>query len=464
MPLPSITSATNCSGLMLIWTTLSTLTLTARTDIKFSAEQKCHTFLPYQSLTTGCTGLTGTSKRSSELTSSQENTFKSCEIRVIVLTTFTFITHSDNFLSKIHVETTMEAVVISAFSILLTVTHVVVQITLSCNQITRHAEQIAREDSIVVEERMIDAFQSIGHVTVKRIVLTDLMKKTALLSLANQECSSVKTTRHAFLEFESVMASLIAVIDQMKHIVTVHVVNMHSSVDQREGVFQTLGNVTETTTVLMVLMKIQLNVTNESVILKHNSNATTESVSPNSGSVTLKTTVETILMNLLIVVETKIVQLDGRNVPHETTTDVFHRGYFVMEKTTAETAPMNPIQNTVPNVMKLETLSVEMEDVSHCDGDVTLRTIVVTTQMKTVQCVPISIVNVLRVNSNVETRSVFQVDGDVIMTTIAMTDPMKRTARITSVKQINSNVEAVTASSENLFAMDTKTVETSLMR
>lgn len=63
--------------------------------------------------------------------------------------------------------------------------------------------------------------------------------------------------------------------------------------------------------------------------------ATPENVSRSFGTATSTTIVETIQMNRLINAETKIAQLDGRNVPRLPTTDAFLHGCSVTAKTTA---------------------------------------------------------------------------------------------------------------------------------
>jgi hypothetical protein len=169
--------------------------------------------------------------------------------------------------------------------------------------------------------------------------------------------------------------------------------------------------------------------------------------------------VEITLTNLLIDAETETVLLVGGSVPLEATIVVFLLGFSVMEKTTAETVLMNLIQITVPSAITTETSSAGMEDASPSDGDVTLRTIVETTLMKTVLCARISIENALKVNSSVETKSVFPLDGGAIMTMTAMMDPMRRIVKTTSARQISSSANQDTVFLEGWSVMVTRIAE-----
>jgi hypothetical protein len=155
------------------------------------------------------------------------------------------------------VETTTEDALTFASSIHPWATPVHVQITSSWKRTTRLVSRTVLEVNTDVLEATIDVSQFIGLVTVKRIVLMGLTRKDVLLSLAKQECFSARTIRLAFREFEFVMEYQTVLIVLTKHIVTVLVGNMLSSVNQQEDVYLTPGNVMEMMTVPMVQMKIQ---------------------------------------------------------------------------------------------------------------------------------------------------------------------------------------------------------------
>jgi hypothetical protein len=192
--------------------------------------------------------------------------------------------------------------------------------------------------------------------------------------------SSVKT-EIAPLQQQFVMEPMTVETVLMNNNATCLVRNWNLSVVPMAVASWIAGNVTVIQTVKTVLMKIQVFVIKENVILQHNSLAKMVDVYPNCGCVILITIVVMIPMNLRTCVGKKIVQQDGNAAQEGTITDAFQSGSSVMVKMIVETNPTN-CQKTVhcatPTRISNATTTVAFPN----SGNVTFQTIAVTVPMK----------------------------------------------------------------------------------
>lgn len=127
----------------------------------------------------------------------------------------------------------------------------------------------------------------------------------------------------------------------------------------------------------MVQMKILQCAINVNATEILSSSVITANAFQNCGIVILMMIVVIIQTNQLIYVETEIAAMAGKSVLHDTITDAFLVGYFVMARMIVEIILMKLILNCAQNVTFQEISSVKMIDAFHYDGDAVNQTLIV---------------------------------------------------------------------------------------